>query len=96
MKTILITICLITFVGASIKREEKDIDIPAAEVLSDYKNESSTDEAKMPFKLEETTLENPESNDRLHSGSSSSIIKFSTPLVVTIATLILLINLINV
>lgn len=83
MKTIfiLVSIFLIVVIGTeNTNREKKDIENLGSKF--DDKN------SKLQVKRDESTLESPESNDKL--AGSSSIIKLSTPLVVLIAVLIFL------
>ena len=78
---ILILICLMVIIATETANRS-----PATESLSEF--EDKIDEAKMQVKREETTLENPESNDKLQG--ASSFIKLSTPLIVLIAVLVFL------
>lgn len=82
MKTIfiLVSIFLIVVIATENTNREKDIENLGSKF--DDKN------SKLLVKRDESTLESPESNDKL--AGSSSIIKLSTPLVVLIAVLIFL------
>lgn len=82
MKTIfiLVSIFLIVVITTENINREKDIE----NLGSKFEDKNS----KLQVKRDESTLESPESNDKL--AGSSSIIKLSTPLVVLIAVLIFL------
>lgn len=82
MKTIFILVSIFFIVVFATENTNREKDIENIGSKFDHKN------SKLQVKRDESTLESPESNDKL--AGSSSIIKLSTPLVVLIAVLIFL------